>query len=82
MVLPFFDYLDILIASGPKKYIDKLQALQFRGIQIIYRYRINNRRIKNRDGAYLHKELRLSYLVCRCRRHLLHMMFNLKMQRP
>ena len=82
MVLPFFDYLAILIDSGPKKYIYKLQALQFRGIQIIYQYHINDSRIKNRDEAYLHKELLLSYLVCRRRRHLLHMMFNLKMQRP
>ena len=29
MVLPFFDYLDILIDSGMKNYIDKLQRLQF-----------------------------------------------------
>ena len=36
MVLPFFDYLDILIDSGPSKYIEKLQCLQFRGIKIIY----------------------------------------------
>ena len=38
MVLPFFDYLDILIDSGPKKYIDKLQILQFRGMKITYQY--------------------------------------------
>ena len=38
MVLPFSDYLDILIDSGSRKYIDKLQVLQFRGIQIIYQY--------------------------------------------
>ena len=72
MVLPFFDYLDILVDSGPKKYIDKLQSLQFRGIQIIYQYCIDGRRIKNRDEDYLHKELRLSYLICRRCRHVLH----------
>ena len=33
MVLPFFDYLDILIDSGLKLHIDKLQQLQFRGNQ-------------------------------------------------
>ena len=38
MVLPFFDYMDILIDSGSKKYIEKLQKLQFRGIKIIYQY--------------------------------------------
>ena len=82
MVLPFFDYLDILIDSGPKKYIDKLQALQFRGIQIIYQYHINGRRIKNTDEDYLHKELRISYLVQRRQRHILHMMYNLRLRRP
>ena len=35
MVLSFFDYVDILIDSRSKKYIEKLQILQFRGIQII-----------------------------------------------
>ena len=35
MVLPFFDYLDILIDGCSKKYVDKLQQLQFRGIKII-----------------------------------------------
>ena len=34
MVLPFFDYLDILIDGGTKFYIDKMQRLQFRGIYI------------------------------------------------
>ena len=57
MVLPFFDYLDILIYSGPKEYIDKLQTLQFRGIKIIYQYHINGRKIKNCDEDFLHKEL-------------------------
>ena len=36
MVLPFFDYLDILIDGCAKKFVDKLQTLQFRGIKIIY----------------------------------------------
>ena len=77
MVLPFFDYLDILVDSGPKKYIDTLQALQFRGIKIIYLYYIEGRRIKNNDEEYLHRELNLSYLNIRRRRHILHMMYNL-----
>ena len=82
MVLPFFDYLDILIDSGPKKYIDRLQALQFRGIKIIYQYYFNDRRIKNSDEAFLHKELKLSYLKIRRIRHLLQMMYNLVQRRP
>ena len=82
MVLPFFDYLDILVDSGPKKYIDKLQALQFRGIKIIYHYYIEGRRIKNNDEEYLHSELNLSYLNIRRRRHILHMMYNLVERNP
>ena len=62
MVLPLFDYLDILIDGGPKKYIDKLQTLQFRGIKIIYQYHIAGREIKNCDEDFLDKELGLSYL--------------------
>ena len=41
IILPFFDYLNILIDSRPKKYIDRLQVLQFRGIKIIYQYHID-----------------------------------------
>ena len=37
MVLPFFDYLDIILDSCRKYYVDRLQKLQFRGIKIIYR---------------------------------------------
>ena len=58
MVLPFFDYLDILIDSGPKK----LQMLQFRGIKIIYQYHFQGRKIKSSDEAQVHKELGLVYL--------------------
>ena len=79
MVLPFFDYLDILTDSGPKKYIDKLQCLQFRGIKIIYQYCIDGRKIKNSDEPRLHGELGLSYLKCRRNKHILHMMFALKL---
>ena len=38
MVLPFFDYIDTLIDSGPKKLVEKLQRLRFRGIKIVYQY--------------------------------------------
>ena len=82
VVLPFFDYLDILIDSGPKKYIDRLQVLQFRGIQIIYQYCIDGRRIKNSDENRLHCELKLSLLIVRRIRHLLHMMYNLVWRCP
>ena len=57
MVLPFFDYLDVLIDSGSKKHTDKLQVLQFRGIQIIYQYLFDGRKIQNSDEELLHKEL-------------------------
>ena len=82
IILPFFDYLNILIDSGPKKYIDRLQVLQFRGIKIIYQYHIDGIRIKNSDESHLHGELDLAYLKIRRNRHLLHMMFNLVQRRP
>ena len=44
MVLPFFDFLDILIDSGLKLHIDKLRQLQFRGIKIIYQYHVHGRK--------------------------------------
>ena len=77
MVLPFFDYLDILIDSGPKKYVEKLQILQFRGIKIIYQYYIEGRKIKSSD-----EELGLQFLNERRKKHLLHMMYNLKIRHP
>ena len=63
MVLPFFDYMDILIDSGPKKYINKLQILQFRGIKIIYQYFVNERKITSQDEEILHSELGLQFLT-------------------
>ena len=53
MILPFFDYLYILIDGGPKLYIDKLQHLQFRGIKIIYQYKINGEQITSKDKIEL-----------------------------
>ena len=80
MVLPFFDYLDFLIDSGLKCYIDlyKLQCLQFRGIKTIYQYHKGGRKNTN-DEHYLHNELGLEFLDKRCRsiRHILHMMYDL-----
>ena len=67
---PFFDYRDKLIDAGPKKDIDKLLQLQFRGIKIIYQYHIEGRRIKNTDEALLHSTLGLMELVCRHKKHL------------
>ena len=55
----FFDCMDKLMDAGPKKYIDKLQQLQFRGIKIIYQYHIEGRRIKNTDEALLRSTLGL-----------------------
>ena len=49
MVLPCFEYLDMLIDSGQKYYIDKLQQLQFRGIQIVYQYYIVGEKITSKD---------------------------------
>ena len=60
MVLPFFDYLDILVDSGPMKYIDKLQRLQFRGINITYQYHYDGHKIKNCDEQHLHTEAGLT----------------------
>ena len=74
MKLPFFDYLDILIDGGPKYYIDKLQRLQFRGIKIIYQYMRNGIPITNSDEIELHKQLSLSFLDVRRKKHLLKMM--------
>ena len=66
----FFDYMDKLIDAGPKKYINKLLQLQFRGIKIIYQYHIEGGRIKNTDEALLHSTLGLMELVSRCKKHL------------
>ena len=77
MVLPCFDYLDVLIYSSPKKHIDKLQMLQFRGIKIIYQYNINGCKIKNSNEDRLHAELGLVFLRNRRRRHLLNMIYSL-----
>ena len=57
MVLPFFDYLDILIDGCAKKFVDKLQSLQFRGIKIIYQYNFKGIKITNKDEARLRQEL-------------------------
>ena len=53
MVLPFFDYLDIRIDGCAKKFMDKLQSLQFRGITIIYQYNFKRIKITNKDEARL-----------------------------
>ena len=45
MVSPFFDYLDTLIDGCTKKYVDKLQTLQFRGKKVIYQYSFNGEKI-------------------------------------
>ena len=81
MVLPFFDYLDILIDGSRKMYSEKLQRLQFRGIKIIYQYNIDGRKITNTDEAMLHTHLNLSYLEHRRKRHLLNMMYTLVSRR-
>ena len=82
MVLPFFDYLDILIDSGFKLHIDKLQQLQFRGIKIIYQYHMHGRKITSDDECLLHSELGLEFLERRRVKHLLHMMYDLQYRRP
>ena len=82
MVLPFFDYLDILIDGGTRKYLDKLQALQFRGIKIVYQYCIDGRRITNKDELQLHQNLNLAFLEDRRKKHLLKMMFDFKTRKP
>ena len=78
MVLPFFNYMDILIDAGPKKHIDQLQELQFRGIKIIYQYHLEGRRIKNTDDTLLHSSLCLMKLDFRRKKHFLQMMYMLK----
>ena len=82
MVLPFFDYLDIMIEGCIKKHVDKLQALQFRGIKIIYQYIYTGRKITSKDESVLHAELGLLTLENRRKKHLLNMMYNLKTRRP
>ena len=71
MVLPFFDYLDILIDSDQKHYIEKLQCLQYRGIMIIFRYHVDGRRITTGDEIRLHNDLDLKFLDKRRIRHIL-----------
>ena len=56
MVLPFFDYLDILIDGCAKKFVDKLQTLQFRGIKMTYQYNFEGDEITYKDETRLHLE--------------------------
>ena len=62
-------------------YVAQLQ-LQFRGINIIYQYHIEGRRIKNTDEALLHSTLGFMELVSRRKKHLLQMMYILKLPKP
>ena len=62
MVLTFFNHLDILIDGSTKYYIDKLQHLHFRGIQIIYLYNMNGTQITKNDRVKLQKQLKSSFL--------------------
>ena len=82
MILPFFDYLDLLIDGGPKLYIDKLQRLQFRGIKMIYQYKINGEQITSKDEIELHNQLSLSFLDVRRKKHLVKMMYDLIVRKP
>ena len=82
MVLPFFDYLDILVDSGPNYYVDKLKNLQFRGIKIVYQYYIDGEKISNKDEERLHQKLGLEFLNKRRIKHLLYTMYGLKTRRP
>ena len=82
MLLAFFDYLEILIDSGSKKYVEKLQLLQFRDIQIIYKYHVDGRKIKRSDEERLHSEIGLQHLKERRKKHILHMMYNMKTSHP
>ena len=82
MVLPFFDYLDLLIDLGLKLHIDKLPQLQFRGIKIIYQYHMHGPKITSDDECLLHSELGLEFLERRRVKHLLHMMYDLQYRRP
>ena len=61
---------------------DRLQQLQFRGIKIIYQYRFEGRKIKNEDENFLHQELGLLHLAERCRKHMLHMMYDVRNSHP
>ena len=51
--------MDILIDSGSKKYIEKLQKLQFRGIKIISQYCFQGHKILTTMKKNLHTELGL-----------------------
>ena len=82
MILPFFGYLDILIDSGPKKYVEKLQLLQFIGIKIIYKYHVDGRKIKSNDEERLHSEIGVQPLKERRKKHVLDTMYNMKTSHP
>ena len=66
MVLLFLDYLDILIDGCAKKFVDRLQTLQFRGIKIIYQYNFEGDKITFKDETRLHLELGLLYVEKYC----------------
>ena len=81
MILPFFNYSDIILDSCPKLYIEKLQKLQFRGIKIIFQYKWNGKQIIYSDEEELHNEFELHTLKHRRIRHILITMFDLKSRR-
>ena len=62
--------------------MEKLQLLQFRGIKIIYKYHLDGRKIKSSDEERLHSEIGLQPLKERRKKHILHMMYNMKTSHP
>ena len=76
MVLPFFDYADILIDKANGQGLDKLQRLQNRGLKLRLGY------IKKNSTKQVHKEAQVPYLEDRRKANLLNFMFTRREKRP
>ena len=69
MLLPYFDYADVIFSNTSTGDLDKLQRLQNKCL------RLCNQRIRNVNTARLHKTTKVPFLKDRCRAHVLNFMY-------
>ena len=76
MVLPFFDYADVLLDKANGQELEKLQRLQNRGLKLCLGYN------KRTNTKQIHKEAQVPLLEDRRRAHLLNFMYIRRDRRP
>ena len=72
MLLPYFDYADVIFSNSSAGDLEKLQRLQNKCL------RLCNQRIRNASTARLHKTTKVPFLKDRRRAHVLNFMYNRK----